>query len=102
VLLLSLDAPFVYIVNLKDFMESHPAQVSDPAPAQDVAPFTFYRDRIYISGELWGYWQQAFLGGSASDMFEHVKYDIDNEHAEFTHSLARWGLHPLPRYFYLV
>jgi hypothetical protein len=92
--LLSLDAPFVYILNLKDFMESHLAQVSDPEPAQDAAPLIFYQDGIHISGELRGYWRRAFPGGTASDMFEHVKYDIDNEHAEFTRSLARRGPPP--------
>lgn len=62
-------------------MEFHPAQVPDPGPVQDVAQLTFYHDGIYVNGELWGYWQGAFLGGSASDMFESMKYDIDNERA---------------------
>jgi hypothetical protein len=49
---LLLDASFVYTMNLKT-MEFQPAQVSDPGPAQDVAPLSFYHDGIYVSGELW-------------------------------------------------
>jgi hypothetical protein len=47
-----------------------------------------------MSGELWGYWRRAFPGCSASDMFESVKYDIDDERAEFTRSLAHQGPPP--------
>jgi hypothetical protein len=58
-----------------------------------VAPLTFYGDDIYISGELWGYWRLAFPHGSIDDMFS-VIYDIDDERAKFTQSLAWRG--PLP------
>jgi hypothetical protein len=49
-----------------------------------VAPLTFYHDGIYVSGELWGYWQAAFPHGFAGNMFESMRYDIDDEPAEFT------------------
>ena len=55
---------------------------------QDVPPVNMYQDRIYVSGELWQYWQEAFPRCSVHDMFAFVKYDIDNERAEFTRSLA--------------
>lgn len=67
--------------------DAGPAQVSDAGPAQDVAPLTFYHDGIYVSGDLWGFWRRTFPEGSACDMFDFVKYDIDDEH-DFTHSLA--------------
>jgi hypothetical protein len=60
-----------------------------------VAPLTLYQDGIYVSGELWGYWRVAFPCGSAGDMFECVKYNIDDERAEFTHLLAWRGPSPL-------
>jgi hypothetical protein len=59
-----------------------------------VSPLTFYRDGIYISGELWGYWHAAFPRGFVDDMFVSVIFDIDDERAEFTRSLAWRG--PLP------
>jgi len=37
---------------------------------------------------------QTFPHRSVDDMFAFVKYDIDNEHAEFTRSLAWRGRHP--------
>jgi hypothetical protein len=43
---------------------------------------------VYVSGELWQYWQEAFPRHSICDMFVFVKYDIDNERVEFTRSLA--------------
>ena len=47
-----------------------------------------YQDVIYVSGELWQYWWEAFPRRSVHDMFVFVKYDIDNERVEFTRSLA--------------
>ena len=55
---------------------------------------TMYQDKIYVSGELWQYWQEAFPWHSVHDMFAFVKYDIDNERAEFTRSLAWRGPQP--------
>ena len=55
---------------------------------QDVLPVTIYQDGIYVSGELWQYWQEAFPRRSIYDMFAFVKYDIDDERAELTRSLA--------------
>jgi hypothetical protein len=59
-----------------------------------VPPLTFYRDGIYVSGELWGYWRAAFLRGSVDDMFVSVICDIDDERAEFTRSVAWRGSSP--------
>jgi hypothetical protein len=53
-----------------------------------VPPLTFYRDGIYVSGKLWGYWWAAFPCGSVDDMFVSVIYDIDDKRVEFTRSLA--------------
>ena len=55
---------------------------------QDVPPVTMYQDDIYVNGELWQYWRETFPRRSVHDMFAFVKYDIDNECAEFTRSLA--------------
>ena len=63
-------------------------QVSFFGPAQDVPPVIMYQDGIYVSDELWQYWREAFPQCSVCDMFAFVKYDIDNERAEFTRSLA--------------
>ena len=51
-------------------------------------PVTMYQDGIYVNGELWQYWWEPFPHRSVHDMFDFVKYDIDNECAEFTRSLA--------------
>jgi hypothetical protein len=76
-------------INAKVFcVYLNPAQVSDRGPAQDVAPLTFYLNGIFVSGELWGYWQGSFPGSTATAMFEDVERDIDDEGAEFTRSLA--------------
>ena len=61
---------------------------------QDVPPVTMYQDDIYVNGELWQYWRETFPHRFVDDMFAFVKYDIDNEHAEFTRSLAWRGRHP--------
>ena len=61
---------------------------------QDVCPVTMYQDGIYVSGELWQYWREAFPRHSIHNMFAFVKYDIDNERAEFTRSLAWRGPQP--------
>jgi hypothetical protein len=53
-----------------------------------------YRDGIYVNGELWQYWREAFPRRSVLEMFDFVKYDIDNERAVFTRSLAWRGLQP--------
>ena len=55
---------------------------------QDVLPVTIYQDGIYVSGELWKYWCEAFSRHFVCDMFAFMKYDIDDERAEFTRSLA--------------
>jgi hypothetical protein len=55
---------------------------------QDVTPLTFYFNSIFVSGELWEYWRRSFPGSNASAMIEDVGYDIDDEGAEFTRSLA--------------
>jgi hypothetical protein len=49
---------------------------------------TMYQDEIYVSGELWQYWREAFPQRSVCDMFAFMKYDIDDERAEFTRLLA--------------
>jgi hypothetical protein len=51
-------------------------------------PVTMYQDGIYVSVELWQYWREAFPRCSVCDMFVFVKYDIDDERAKFTRSLA--------------
>ena len=48
---------------------------------QDVPPITMYQDDIYVDGELWQYWRETFPHYSVHDMFDFVKYDIDNERA---------------------
>ena len=55
---------------------------------QDVRPVTMYQDIIYVSGELLQYWRKAFPRRSVCDMFAFMRYDIDDECAEFTRSLA--------------
>ena len=55
---------------------------------QDVLPLTFFQDGIYVSGELWEYWRQSFLRPLVVEMFAFIAYDIDNERAEFSRSLA--------------
>lgn len=60
-------------------------------------PLTLYNDGIYVSGELWDYWRSTFPHSVASDVFDSVRFDIDDEHAEFTCALAWRG--PPPRYF---
>ena len=49
---------------------------------------TMYQDNNYVNGELWRYWQKTFPHRSVDDMFAFVKYDINNERAEFIRSLA--------------
>jgi len=49
-----------------------------------------FQDGVYVSGELWGYWREAFPRPSICEMWAFVMNDIDDEHAEFTWSLA-WG-----------
>ena len=61
---------------------------------QDVPPITMYQDGIYVNGELWRYWWETFPHRSVDDMFAFVKYDIDNDRAEFTRSLAWRGRRP--------
>ena len=69
-------------------------QVPNPEPAQDVAPLTLYDDGIYVSGEHWEYWRSAFPRSVARDMFESVRFDIDDERAGFTRVLAWRGPPP--------
>ena len=61
---------------------------------QDVPPITMYQDDIYVNGELWQYWRETFPHLFVDNMFAFVKYDIDNERAEFTRLLAWRGRHP--------
>ena len=70
------------------------AQVSNREPAQDVAPLTLYNDGLYVSGELWVYWRSAFPCSVAHDVFESVRFDIDDERAGFTRALAGRGPPP--------
>ena len=78
----------VYFV-LNGFVENfNLAQVPNQEPAQDVAPLTLYNDGIYVSGELWEYWCLAFPRSIVCDVFESVKFDIDDERAGFTHALT--------------
>jgi len=69
-------------------------QVPNQEPAQVVAPLTLYDDGIYVSGELWEYWRSAFPCSVARDMFESVRFDIDDERAGFTRALAWLGRPP--------
>jgi hypothetical protein len=78
--------PFVYIFKPK--LLTYPVQVSTPRPVQYVPPITMFDDRIYVNGELWQYWREAFPQRSVRDMFDFVKCEIDDEHAVFTRSLA--------------
>jgi len=57
-------------------------------------PVIMYQDDIYVNGELWQYWRETFPHRSIHDMFDFAKYDIDNECAEFTRSLAWQGRRP--------
>ena len=61
---------------------------------QDVLPLTMYQDGIYVSGELWEYWHQSFQRPSIFEMFAFVSYDVDDERAEFTRSVAWRGPRP--------
>ena len=61
---------------------------------QDVLPLTFFQDGIYISGELWEYWRLSFPRPSVVEIFDFVVYDIDDERAEFTRSVAWQGPRP--------
>ena len=80
---------------LNDFvLNFNLAQVSNREPAQDVAPLALYNDGIFVSGELWEYWRSAFPRSVARDVFESVRFDIDDERAEFTHALAWRGPPP--------
>ena len=80
---------------LNDFVENfNLAQVLNREPAQDVAPLTLYNDGIYVSGELWEYWRSAFPRSIAHDVFESVRFDIDDERAGFTRALAWRGPPP--------
>ena len=77
---------------LNDFVENFKlAQVLNLEPTQDVAPLNLYNDGIYVSGELWEYWRSAFPRSVARDVFESVKFDIDDECAGFTRALAWRG-----------
>ena len=77
---------------LNDFvLNFNLAQVPNREPAQDVAPLTLYNDDIFVSGELWEYWRSAFPRSVARDVFESVRFDIDDERAEFTRALAWRG-----------
>jgi hypothetical protein len=55
-----------------------------------MTPVTMFVDGIYVSGELWQYWREAFPQRSVRDMFDFVKCDIDDERAVFTRLLP-WG-----------
>ena len=57
-------------------------------------PVTMYKDGIYVNDELWRYWQKTFPHHSVDDMFAFVKYDINNERAEFIRSQAWRGHRP--------
>ena len=63
-------------------------QVSFTGTVQDVPSVTMYQDCIYVNDELWRYWRKTFPHRSVDDMFAFVKYDINNERAEFIRSLA--------------
>ena len=56
-----------------------------------MAPLTMYQDGVYVSGELRQYWCEAFPRCSICEMFAFVISDIDDDHAEFTRSVA-WRL----------
>jgi hypothetical protein len=58
------------------------------------ATFDFYRDGIYVSGDLWGYWRATFPRGSVDDMFVSMVCNIDDGCAEFTRSLVWRGSMP--------
>ena len=45
---------------------------------QDVPPVTMYRDIIFVNGELWQYWREAFSRRSVLGMFDFVKCDIND------------------------
>ena len=70
------------------------AQVPNREPAQDVAPLTLYNDGIYVSGELWEYCRSASPRSVARDVFESVKFDIDDERTGCTRALAWRGPPP--------
>ena len=74
---------------LNDFvLNFNLAQVPNREPAQDVAPLALYNDGIFVSGELWEYWRSAFPRSVARDVFESVRFNIDDERTEFTRALA--------------
>ena len=57
-------------------------------------PLTLYNNGIYVSGELWDYWRSTFPRSVVSDVFDLVRFDIDDERAEFTRALAWRGPPP--------
>ena len=57
-------------------MTNCPTQVSFSGPMQDVPPVTMYRDIIFVNGELWQYWREAFSRRSVLEMFDFVKCDM--------------------------
>lgn len=67
------------------------AQVSSGLPVQDVIPVTMMRDGLYVQGEMLNYWQRAFPHSSVSDLFEFVSFDVDDDDAHFTRSVAWRG-----------
>ena len=70
------------------------AQILNREPAQDVAPLNLYNDGIFVSEELWEYWRSAFPRSVARDVFESVKFDMDDERVGFTRALAWRGPSP--------
>jgi hypothetical protein len=78
----------LYSILLHFVIYLNPAQVSNRGPAQDVALLTFYLNGIFVSGELWGYWQRYFSGSTAAAMFEDMERDVDDERAEFMRCIA--------------
>lgn len=71
-----------------------PAQVSGGEPVQEVDPVTFYRDGLYVNGDLWSYWKLAFEDPRVDDMYADVLGDIDNPDNCFTHAVAWYGPPP--------
>lgn len=61
---------------------------------RDIVPLTMMKEGVYVSGELWEYWRDTFSHPSVIEMFNFVLDVIDDEHAQFTRSLAWRGPWP--------
>jgi hypothetical protein len=72
-------------------MNNYLAHVAPGLPVQDVLSITMMRDGLYVHGEMLDYWQHAFPNSGVSDLYKFVAFDVDDEDAHFTRSVAWRG-----------